>query len=147
MAKQVDEAAVRDLLVEAIAVEHRLYQAAVEARADGERWSARAALAQRKEAMDLAAAARARAAACWARARAYAAEYLQQAAQVAALKAVIAGGRVAGTGTGIAGASAESWLGANGGAPFDTIVNSQQRDQDTDLDAELVELKRRFSRT
>src|SRR5205823_960994 len=52
MAQQVDLTAVHDLLVEAIASEHRLYQAAVEARADGERWSARATLAHRKEAMD-----------------------------------------------------------------------------------------------
>jgi len=147
MAKQVDGPAVRDLLVEAIAAEHRLYQAAVEARAEAERWNARAALARRKEAMDLAAAARARAATCWARARAYAAEYLQQAAQVAELKAVIAGGRITSAGAGIAGAWADGRPGASGGAPAQTTANSQQRDRDTDLDAELVELKRRFGRT
>src|SRR5829696_7956336 len=102
MAQQVDRAAVRDLLLEAIVAEHRLYQAAVEAKADGQRWDARAALAQRKEAIDLAAAAHARAATCWARARACALEYLQQAAHVAELKGVIASGRVAAAGVSIA---------------------------------------------
>src|SRR5215208_381913 len=130
MAQQVDGAAVRDLLVQAIAAEHRLYQAAVEAKADGQRWDARAALAQRKEAMDLAAAAHTRAAACWARARACAAEYLQQAAHVAELKGLIAGGRVAGAGVRIAGAWADGRLGAANGAPLHTTENSQQRDRD-----------------
>jgi hypothetical protein len=147
MAQQVDGAAVRDLLVEAIAAEHRLYQAAFEARANGERWRARAALAHRKEATDLAAAADTRAAACWARARAYAAEYLQQAVHVAQLKAVVAGSHLAGSGAGIVGAWADNGLGAADGAPPHMTKNSQQRDRDTGLDAELAELKRRFGRT
>jgi hypothetical protein len=147
MALQVDRAAMHDVLVEAIAAEHRLYQAAVEARADGERWNVRAALAHRKEAMDLAAAADTRAAACWARARAYAAEYLQQAVHVAQLKALVSGSRVTGAGAAIAEVSADDGFDAADGAPFHTTESSQQRDRDTDLDAELAELKRRFGRT
>jgi len=147
MKQQVDLTAVRDLLVEAIAREHRLYQAAVEARADGERWSARAMLAHRKEAMDLAAAANKRAAACWARARAYAADYLLEAAHVAQLKALIAGSRVTGGGAAVARVRADDGFEGANGALSHRTRSSQQRDRATDLDAELAELKRRFGRT
>jgi hypothetical protein len=146
MAQQVDRAAMRDLLLEAIAAEHRLYQAAVEARSDGERWRARATLARRKEAMDLAAAANTRAAACWARARAYAAEYLQEAAHVAQLKALVAGSRVSGAVSAVAEMWADDGLDAADGALTRTTESSQQRHRVTDLDAELAELKRRFGR-
>jgi hypothetical protein len=141
MAHPADGTPVRVLLVAAIITEHQLYQAAVAARAEGERWDARAALAYRKEAMDLAAAAHTRSAACWSRARAYAADYLRQAAHVAQLKAVIAGGRAAGAG---------AWRATTGfgavGATQHVPEISQRRDRDAGLDAELAELKRRFGR-
>jgi hypothetical protein len=88
---QDDGERARQALLAAIAAEHELYRAAAEARATGERWEARAALARRKEALDLAAAAHQRAAACFAHAAVYEAEYVRQQAHVAALKTVLLG--------------------------------------------------------
>jgi hypothetical protein len=77
----------RAALRSAIATEHQLHERAAAEEAAGQRWEARVALAQGKEALDLAEAARGRAAEHHRRARAYRAESARQQAYIARLKA------------------------------------------------------------
>ena len=79
----------REALRSAIATEHELHEAAAAASASARRWEARAGLARRKEAADLASAAEQRAAEHARRAEGYQAESLRQRAQITQLKAVL----------------------------------------------------------
>jgi phage shock protein A len=76
----------REVLYDAIAAEHRLQQAAAREEATARRWEERAALADRKEAHDLAEAARQRAAQHQRRARACRAETAHHRTRIAELK-------------------------------------------------------------
>ncbi len=90
MASQMNETAqLRELLCSAIAEEHRLHEAAAREASAARRWQMRAALAERKEAPDLAEAARQHAARHEQRARAYQAECRRSEAQIAELKATL----------------------------------------------------------
>src|SRR5262249_21986833 len=77
----------RAALRTAIATEHQLHERAAAEEAAGQRWEARVALAQGKEALDLAEAARGGAAEHYRRAHAYRAESARQQAYIARLKA------------------------------------------------------------
>ena len=79
----------REQLSAAIAEEHQLHEAAAREEAAARRWEARAALAERKEAPDLAEAARERTMQHRRRAQAYRAESARHQAHIAELKAAL----------------------------------------------------------
>jgi PspA/IM30 family len=89
MARLDERGRLREVLYAAIAEEHRLHEAAAREEAAARRWEARALLAERKEAPDLAEAARQRAAQHQRRARGYRTESARQQAHVAELKAAV----------------------------------------------------------
>jgi len=79
----------RERLSAAMAEEHRLHEAAVREEQAARRWATRAALAERKEAPDLADAAHQRLTQHQRRAQSYRAEWARHQAQIAALKAAL----------------------------------------------------------
>lgn len=89
MARLDERGRLRELLSAAIAEEHRLHEAAAREAAAARRWEARAALAERKEAPDLAEAARQRSAQHHRRARACRVESARHQAHIAELKAAL----------------------------------------------------------
>ena len=135
MAQVDDRERLHEALVSAIAAEHRLHLAAAAEEAARQCWEARAALAQRKEALDLAEAARQRAAEHCRLARAYHAECLQQQEQIAQLKAALLGpGPLAGP----------SPSAPDGGDPVDRQLAALERE--ARLERDLAELKRQLGR-
>jgi len=124
----------RAALRSAIATEHQLHERAAAEEAAGQRWEARVALAQGKEALDLAEAARQRAAEHYRRARAYRAESARQQAYIARLKAELIYPTVA----------SAPRLAAPDGDPVDQRLETLEREDR--LERDLAELKHRLGR-
>jgi hypothetical protein len=143
MAIGLDDEQGHDLLLDAMAAEHELYRGAATEFAAGERWQARALLAERKEEPDLAVVARSRAAGHLARARAYAEEYMQQRAHVARLKQTLQTRPAPGDGRG---PSRGATISSDCGAAQPADAGTARHERDAILEAQLADLKRQLGR-